>query len=120
MKKNHFEKSALTRFVCLCLGVICCLATSYAAPKKSDAAAQSSDGGTLVVSRNPSVGSGIFVSISVDGKQVTTLSQGRRYQGALSPGKHVISLIPDPNLGGQRPNKVEITVEQGHTYSFSA
>ena len=120
MKKNHFEKSALTRLVCLCLGIICCVATSHAAPKKSDAPAQSSDSATLIVSRNASVGSGIDITIQIDGKRVTTLLRGLRYKGTLATGKHTISLIPEPNLSGQGVNKTEITVEKGHTYAFSA
>lgn len=121
MKKNYFGKSVLAGLVGVCLATICCAATSHAATKKSDVPAQGSDAGSsFIISRNDSVGSGIDITIEIDGKRVTTLLRGMRYKGALAPGKHTISLIPQPNLSGQGLNKTEITVEKGHTYSFSA
>jgi hypothetical protein len=116
---NYLRKSVGLGSVCM--GLICCIPGSYAASPKSDTAAQSGEGGsTITVTRAPSVGSGVFVGLSVDGKHVKTLMQGSRYNGTLSPGKHVISVNPDPNTSGQRPNAVEVTAEKGHSYSFSA
>jgi len=96
------------------------MANVDAAEKKSDsAAAGSDDGGTLTVNRKPSVGSGVFVALSVDGKPVRRLMQGSRYRGPLSAGKHVIAVMPEPNTSGQKESKVEVTAEKGRTYSFS-
>lgn len=121
MKKNYFGKSVLAGLAGVCLATICCTAVSHAATKKSDAPAQGSDGGgTFVINRNDSVGSGIDITIVIDGKRVSTLLRGMRYRGTLAPGKHTISLVPQPNLSGQGVAKTEITVEPGHNYSFSA
>src|SRR3954470_16477139 len=119
IKMNCLRKSV--GLVCMCFALISGTTTSYGAPAKSDSAAQAGEaGGSVIVNRTPSVGSGVFVSLKIDGKYVKTLLQGRHYQGTLSPGKHVISVNPDPNTTGQRPNTVEVTVEKGRSYSFSA
>ena len=89
--------------------------------KKPDAAAESSETGSpFTVNRNTSVGSGVYVALSVDGKRVKTLIKGSVYRGTLSPGKHVVSVMPDPNTSGQRENKVEVIAEKGRSYSFTA
>ena len=119
MKRYHFGKNLLLKSVALCCGVICFAATSQAESKKP-AAPQSNEGeSTFTVNRKPSVGSGIDVRLLVDGKSVRTLMKGSRYKGTLSPGKHVISVMPVPNTSSQQQDKVEFTAEKGHNYSFS-
>ena len=121
MKKNNGLKNILAGLVCVCVGLICGTATCDGATKKSDAAAQSTEtGSSITVNRNPSIGSGVFVTLSVDGKHVKTLMKGSVYKGSLSPGKHVISVMPDPNTRGQRENKMEITAEKDRAYSLTA
>src|SRR5436305_15017873 len=117
MKTNFFRKNGLAGPIALYLGFICCAASSHAAAKKSDAPAQGSDSGTFPITRNGSVGSGIDVTVLVDGKRITTLLRGMRYKGTLSPGKHVITVVAEPNTSGKSPSKTEVTVEKGHTYS---
>jgi hypothetical protein len=119
MKKNNSIKNVLAGVVCVYLGLICGTATCGGATKKPDAAASGSEAGSAVtVNRSPSVGSGVFVTLSVDGKRVKTLIKGSVYRGTLPPGKHVLSVLPDPNTTGQRENKVELTVEKDHAYSL--
>jgi hypothetical protein len=115
MKKYHIIiKSALAGLICACSGItVSALSSSATAPAGTE-------GATITVSRSPSVGSGIFVAISADGNQLATLSQGRKFSGTLAPGKHVLSIVPDPNLSGQRPFKLEVVIEKGKTYSFAA
>jgi len=118
MKKNNSIRNVLAGLVCVCL-TICGTAICGGATKKPDAAAQSSETGSpITVNRTSSVGSGVFVALSVDGKRVKTLMKGSIYKGTLSPGKHVISVLPDPNTTGQRENKVEVTAEKDRAYSF--
>src|SRR5437763_889973 len=117
-KMNYVRKSV--GLSCVSLGLICCIPGSYAASTKSDTAAQAGEAGSpITITRTASVGSGVFIGLTVDGKRVKTLMQGSRYQGMLSPGKHVISVSPDPNTSGQRPNSVEVMAEKGHSYSFT-
>ena len=118
MKRNNYMKNLLVGLVCGCLA-ICCTATCDAATKKADAAAPSSEAGSPIsVSRTASIGSGVYVALSVDGKRVKTLIKGSIYKGTLSPGKHTVSVMPDPNTTGQRENKVEVTAEKDRAYSF--
>ena len=121
MKTYLFKKHAVTALACVCLGIICCT-TIYGAEKGKKAAAPAASGDTanLVITRSPSVGSGIFVAISLDGNKLVTLTQGRRYSGTVPAGKHVITCVPDPNLSGQVVNKTEFTAEKGQTYAFTA
>jgi hypothetical protein len=116
---NYLRKNVWLVYVFV--GLMSGMATSYAASAKSDTAVQAGEPGSPIsVIRSGSVGSGVFVTLSIDGKYVKTLLQGRHYQGTLSPGKHVISVKPDPNTTGQKPNQVEVMVEKGRSYSFSA
>ncbi|HEY4282470.1 MAG TPA: hypothetical protein VGM62_05345 [Chthoniobacterales bacterium] len=120
MKTHYVKRTALAVVGSVCLGVICTAGISRGAEKKSEAPAQNSgDMATLRVARTPSVGSGITVNLSIDGKLIMTVGQGRSYRGPLTPGKHVISVAPDPNLTGQQPNKVEVNAEKGQSYSFN-
>ena len=117
--RNNIMKIFLTGLVCVSFGLICGAATSDAATKKPEAAAESSEGGSpITVNRSSSVGSGVLIAVSVDGKRVKTLMKGSVYKGTLSPGKHTISVMPDPNTSGQRQNQVEVNAEKDRAYSF--
>ena len=75
MKTHYVKRSAFAVAGALCLGIIFTATISWAAEKKSEAPAQNSgDMAQLIVGRNPSVGSGITVTLSVDGKQVSKLA----------------------------------------------
>ena len=119
MEKNNRPKTVVLGSLLICLALIYGTATSDGAAKKPEAAAPSSEAGSPVtVTRSASVGSGVFVTLSVDGKRVKTLIKGSIYKGTLSPGKHVISIMPDPNTTGQRENKAEVIAENGRAHSF--
>ena len=126
MKRNYLGKNVLLKSVALCCAMVCIAGTSYAAekksdkPAKSDQAAQSNEQASRIsVTRTASVGSGVDVDLSIDGKRVKTLLQGSRYSGTLTPGKHTISVMPKPNTLGQREERMEITAEKGHSFAFT-
>ena len=103
----------------LCLGMVFSVTSVNGAGKKADAAAEgASDGATLTITRAASVGSGVSINLSVDGKQVSIMGNRGRYHGTLSPGKHVLTVVPDPNTGSGA-TKLEVTAEKGKSYSFS-
>lgn len=66
------------------------------------------------------MGAGLFLDVSVDGAQVGTLSMGQTYTGALSPGKHVLSVLLRPNQLDLRPTKKTLNVVKGQTYDLTA
>jgi hypothetical protein len=78
------------------------------------------EGGKLMVARAANFGERISLTISVDGKEVARLSEGRIYDGPLTPGRHIISATVVPNLVDSPVWKKEITVHSGQSYSFTA
>ena len=78
------------------------------------------DGGRLIVNRVANFGENISLSLSVDGKEVAQLDEGRSYDGNLAPGRHVISARVTPNLVDSPVWQKEIDVKSGQTYSFTA
>ena len=120
MKIHYIKKNAAAALVCLGLGMLFSATISHAASKKSEAPAQGSgDMAQLVIVRTASLGSGVAVTVSLDGKDLINLTQGRSYHGALSAGKHVITVAPHPNLSAQQPDKMEFSADKGNTYKFS-
>src|SRR5262249_58654126 len=75
------------------------------------------EGGRLIVKRVANFGGRISLSLSVDGKQVARLVEGRSYDGYLAPGRHVISATVVPNLVYSPVWQKEINVQSGQTYS---
>jgi len=81
-------------------------------------AASSKTGGRLVVHREPSLGTGLILSI--DGAKVADVRVGDTYEGYLTPGQHVLTAVPAPNQVNQAPASVTLVVITGQTYSFTA
>src|SRR4051812_45942929 len=94
--------------VCLTLTLVCPASLSAAG------------GGTLSVRRVANFGNGIAVAIYVDGVQVFMMSRGRKYDGYLSPGRHVIVATPVPNAMMSKPWQRTINVAGGEHYIFTA
>ena len=77
-------------------------------------------GGRLTVKRVANFGERVSLAISVDGKEVARLVEGRSYDGYLAPGQHVISATVVPNMVNSPVWQKEINVQSGQTYSFTA
>ena len=76
--------------------------------------------GHLLINRVANFGADLSLVVSVDGKDVGSFTEGRNYSGYLSAGQHTIIARCDPNPGGKRPGRKTITVQAGHTYSYTA
>ena len=76
--------------------------------------------GHVIISRVANFGENIGLVVSVDGKDVGSFGEGRSYSGYLSAGQHVITVRGDPRQPGARPGKKTVTVQAGHTYSYTA
>jgi len=74
----------------------------------------------LVVRRIPDLGNFVYVDLYVDGVPVATIGYGRTYEGLLSPGRHVLSVVPTPNPKWPNPWEMTLDVRSGQTYSFTA
>lgn len=84
------------------------------------AASFAAQGGRLTVNRVANFGERVSLAVSIDGKEVARLMEGRNYDGSLTPGRHVISATVVPNLVDSPVWQKEITVQSGQTYSFTA
>jgi hypothetical protein len=83
-------------------------------------AAASKNAGHLTIRRAPKFGSRMALNVSVDGAQVALLGQGQSYNGALSAGKHVISVNVTPSRARGGTATKRVAVEAGQTYTFTA
>ena len=76
--------------------------------------------GHLIVYRVANFGSNLVLVLSVDGKDVANLTEGRNYSGYLSAGQHQITARVDPFQAGTRPTSKTLTIQAGHIYSYTA
>jgi hypothetical protein len=73
----------------------------------------------LLVSRVANFGTDLSLVLSVDGKDVGSFTEGRSYDGYLSPGQHTLTARVDPNRTGTPPTRKTLTVTAGQTYSYT-
>jgi hypothetical protein len=99
---------------CACLIAVGC-ATGPGA-----ATAPPPNSGHVLIYRVANFGENLGLVVSVDGKDVGTFSEGRNYSGYLPAGQHVITVRADPHQPGARPGRKTLTVQAGHTYSYTA
>ena len=99
---------------------VCALLVSCSNTGSASATGMSNrqNGGHLVIQRSANFGTDLFLVVSIDGKEVASVGEGKAYDGYLSPGTHVVSVIVGPN--GQKSAKKTLNVVKGQTYSFTA
>ena len=76
--------------------------------------------GRLLVYRAANFGSGLVLVLSIDGKDVATLTEGQNYNGYLSAGQHSLIARIDPFQAGTPPTRQTLTIQAGQTYSYTA
>jgi hypothetical protein len=122
MKKSNYFRCGLL-IVALGFTIFAgCETTGSSASSSTTAAAPAGNASvaTLVINRAANMGSGVFLHVSVDGKHVGLLSPGQRYNGSLSPGAHVVSVILEPNDLNLSPTKKSSNAQKGKTYTYTA
>src|SRR6266404_4037496 len=83
--------------------------------------ARASDkGARLIVQRAANFGNEIAVDLSIDGKRVAYIQRDHRYDGFVSGGHHVLTVLPMPNVDVRRPTSLRVNLRQGRTYIFTA
>ena len=80
----------------------------------------SNNGAHLIVQRAPNFGNEIAVDLSIDGKRVAYIQRDHRYDGFVSAGRHVLTVLPMPNVDLRRPTSLRVTARSGRTYIFTA
>jgi hypothetical protein len=75
----------------------------------------------VVIVRAPNFGYQEHMNLFIDGRYVTTLSYGRRFEGALPAGEHFITMQQVPHLNDAYPVSYQrIVVRPGQTNVFTA
>jgi hypothetical protein len=97
-----------------------CLISAGCATGPGAATAPPPNSGHVLIYRVANFGENLALVVSVDGKDVGSFSEGRNYSGYLSAGQHVITARADPHQPGARPGRKTLTVQAGHTYSYTA
>ena len=99
--------------------VSACLITAGCATQPGAATAPPPNSGHLIVNRIANFGSDLSLVLSVDGRDVASLTEGRSYDGYLTAATHTLSARVDPNPGGVGPWRKSLTVQAGQTYSYT-
>jgi hypothetical protein len=97
-----------------------CLISAGCATGPGAATAPPPNSGHVLIYRVANFGENLALVVSVDGKDVGSFTEGRNYSGYLSAGQHVITARADPHQPGARPGRKTLTVQTGHTYSYTA
>ena len=74
----------------------------------------------LIVRRDPALGNYLIAHLRVDGVLVGVFGYGRTYEGFLSPGRHVLSLLATPSPKWPTPSGMILDARSGETYTFTA
>jgi hypothetical protein len=74
----------------------------------------------LIVRRDPALGTFLIAHLRIDGVPVAAIGYGRTYEGFLSPGRHVLSLLAAPSPKWPAPLGMILDVRSGQTYNFTA
>jgi hypothetical protein len=74
----------------------------------------------LIVRRDPALGNFLIVHLRVDGVLVGVFGYGRSFEGFLSPGRHVLSLLATPSPKWPAPLGMILDARSGETYNFTA
>jgi len=76
-------------------------------------------GGHLIVLRAPNFGWNLALHLQIDGRTAANVVQGRRYDGFLPAGRHVLTVSAVPNYYFYQPTSTILNVQSGRTYVFT-
>jgi len=102
----------------LSLGCACLIGVG--SPTRSGAATAPPNSGHLLVYRAAKFGDRLNLVLSVDGKNVASLTKGQTYDGYLPAGQHVLVAQATPSGSGVRQGQQTVTIQAGHTYAYTA
>ena len=119
MKKIIYLSSSLI-VIALSVAIFSGCGTTGSSSNATTTTTANANSGRLVIKRAANMGSALFLDVSIDGKYVGSYPEGQSYSGSLSEGPHVVSVILRPNQLNLAPTKKSITVQKGHTYTFTA
>jgi hypothetical protein len=77
------------------------------------------DSAQLIIHRAPNFGNRQWLQIWIDGNKFEAIAVGHDFTAPLSPGRHVISVLPSDNPWHYPPTKVVLNARAGRTYEFT-
>jgi hypothetical protein len=77
-------------------------------------------GGRLIVQRAPNFGGNLVIRLSIDGMRVANIPRNHSYDGYVSAGRHVLTVLALPNSPFRRPGSTRVHIESGRTHVFTA
>jgi len=98
----------------LILAFVCAISVT------SPVAQGSPRGGRLIVERVANFGWNVAVHLQIDGRDVANIVQGRRFDGFVPTGHHVLTVSAAPNYSYRQPTSIMLNVQLGRTYLFTA
>jgi hypothetical protein len=105
----------------LILALICASwVTTTVGQPPSTLARNGHGGGRLIVQRAADFGWNLAVRLQIDGRTITNIVQGRRYDGFIPAGRHVLTVSAVPNNYFRPPMSMLLKVQPGHMYVFTA
>jgi hypothetical protein len=75
------------------------------------------EAGRLVITRSPTLGRNVTITLKIDGKLVGSLGWGRTYDQPIASGRHVLAASATRTSGAWQAT---LDVHAGQTYSYSA
>src|SRR5206468_8079517 len=103
LKSGHTSASTLL----LIFALVCAISVT------STVAQGSPRGGRLIVERVPNFGWNLVAHLSIDGRDLADIVQGRRYNGFVPAGHHVLTVSAVPNYGYRQPTSITLNVQPG-------
>src|ERR1700757_2988109 len=97
-----------------------CVILAGCATQPGGSMAPPPNSGHLLVYRAAKFGYRLNLVLSVDGKNVASLTEGQSYDGYLPSGQHVLEARVTPNKTGAHPARETLTIQAGQTYSYTA
>jgi hypothetical protein len=79
--------------------------------------ASAASGGRLIIKRSPVLGKNVAITIRIDGKLAGTLSYNRTFETILTPGRHVLTAVPNRL---DTPWQGTLEVRPNETYHYTA
>lgn len=112
--KKHGSIVHILSLACVCLISVGC------ATNQPGAATAPPNSGHLLVYRAAKFGDRLNLVLSVDGKNVASLTKGQTYDGYLPAGQHVLVARVSPSSTGVRLGRQTVTIQAGHSYAYTA
>ena len=115
--KKYYSIICILTLACAGIFLVACGTTTQ---QTTATAPPPPNSGRLYIDRVANFGSDLVLVLSIDGKDVGTFTEGRKYTGYLPAGQHTITARVSPNEAGILPARKTLNVKAGQTYSFTA